>query len=172
MTGQSCLGRRDIRNHDDSHVYPFRPIIPAGMEGPPPYVPPGQRTRRTRNEILPPLPSYEDATKMPSLRQNIPSCNDEDDQVVFNGQSSPIEENPPNLPRQESINSNSSQVSCESATNVSVQGGGRACTIEYESENCAVVHPPSDSINRNMSEQMTSTDNDQLRRESSVRKSL
>jgi hypothetical protein len=67
----------------------------ASDGGPPPYAPPGQRggresrklflilrtpinqiqliilkcsVRRSRNEVLPPLPTYEDATKLPALR--------------------------------------------------------------------------------------------------------
>lgn len=128
--------------------------------GPPPYVPPGQRTRRSRNDVLPPLPSYEDATKMPPLRHHIPSC-DEGDQVVLDGQSSPID---PALPRQESTISNSSQSSSDSAPNP-----GRACSIECDSENRAVIHPVH-SESRNFSEQIP--EESDLTRESSVRKSL
>ncbi|KAE9554513.1 hypothetical protein FO519_002269 [Halicephalobus sp. NKZ332] len=160
-TGQSCLSRRgELRPpHDDPRIYPFRPIGPTMDGGPPPYVPPGQRTRRSRNDVLPPLPSYEDATKMPPLRHHIP-C-DEGDQVVLDGQSSPID---PTIPRQESTISNSSQSSADS-----VQNPGRVCSIECDSENRAVIHSaPSES--RNFSEQIPGESD--LTRESSVRKSL
>uniref|UniRef100_A0A183CFI0 Uncharacterized protein n=1 Tax=Globodera pallida TaxID=36090 RepID=A0A183CFI0_GLOPA len=44
------------------------PFLLSGADaGPPPYAPPGQRVRRPRSEALPPLPSYEDATKLPAL---------------------------------------------------------------------------------------------------------
>lgn len=54
-----------------SAISPFvRSLAPffATDGGPPPYAPPGQRTRRSRNEVLPPLPTYEDATKLPTIR--------------------------------------------------------------------------------------------------------
>lgn len=61
---------------DDHHAitFPFRALamgqqqLPVlNNEGPPPYIAPGYRARRGR-EILPPLPSYDDATKLPAFR--------------------------------------------------------------------------------------------------------
>ncbi|KAI6189668.1 Protein cueball [Aphelenchoides bicaudatus] len=68
----NCLtsGRPDLISPDDPRLYSFRPmsgVIPD--TGPPPYF---QRGRRSR-EVLPPLPTYEDATKLPPLRSNIPN---------------------------------------------------------------------------------------------------
>ncbi|KAL3083144.1 hypothetical protein niasHS_010946 [Heterodera schachtii] len=54
------------------------PFLLSGADaGPPPYAPPGQRVRRSRNEALPPLPSYEDATKLPAL---IPAAQENTDE--------------------------------------------------------------------------------------------
>jgi hypothetical protein len=188
--GQSCLSRRtELRPpHDDPRIYPFRPIGTAVIDGgPPPYVPPGQRVRRSRNEILPPLPSYEDATKMPPLRHNIPG--DEVSEVI-----TPTTENiilsqtdttsHQIIPqRQTSVSSTSTNGSCDSeATTTSgsnhSSGGGRACSIEFDSESRqAVVRqpppPPAPSdANRNLSEQQTATANNDLSRENNARKSL
>ncbi|CAI4225055.1 unnamed protein product [Auanema sp. JU1783] len=44
----------------------FGPFIANGIEGPPPYIAPGSGSRS--NEVLPPLPTYEDATKDLPLR--------------------------------------------------------------------------------------------------------
>ncbi|TKR70206.1 hypothetical protein L596_022258 [Steinernema carpocapsae] len=73
-TGSCALsGRRDMMlSPEDARILQFRPV-PIVEGGPPPYVPPGQRGRSRRNEALPPLPSYEDATKLPPLRQNMGS---------------------------------------------------------------------------------------------------
>ncbi|CAD5224642.1 unnamed protein product [Bursaphelenchus okinawaensis] len=64
---------------DDPRIYSFRQIIPDS--GPPPYIQPGQRRRRSQDEALPPLPSYEDATKLPPLRHNLGEENASDDNV-------------------------------------------------------------------------------------------
>jgi len=56
-------------------MFPFaRGERVLGDGGPPPYIPPGQhrsvggrRAQRQSNEALPPLPTYEDATKLPAL---------------------------------------------------------------------------------------------------------
>ncbi|KAK0408741.1 hypothetical protein QR680_004130 [Steinernema hermaphroditum] len=72
-TGSCAIsgGRRDmIMTPEDARIMHFRPL-PMVEGGPPPYVPPGSRGRTRRNETLPPLPSYEDATKLPPLRQNV-----------------------------------------------------------------------------------------------------
>uniref|UniRef100_A0A0K0E8L7 EGF-like domain-containing protein n=1 Tax=Strongyloides stercoralis TaxID=6248 RepID=A0A0K0E8L7_STRER len=57
--------RRDMYQIDGRRGYQFRNMIP--IEGPPAYYSYDQRRVR-RNEVLPPLPSYEDATKLPPLR--------------------------------------------------------------------------------------------------------
>ncbi|CEF63068.1 Hypothetical protein SRAE_1000133300 [Strongyloides ratti] len=57
--------RRDMYQIDGRRGYQFRNMIP--IEGPPAYYSHDQRRIR-RGEILPPLPSYEDATKLPPLR--------------------------------------------------------------------------------------------------------
>jgi hypothetical protein len=69
-TGCLVASRRgDMISPEDPRIYAFRPIGPADLDGgPPPYIPPGQRRRR--NDVLPPLPSYEDATKLPPLRHH------------------------------------------------------------------------------------------------------
>lgn len=151
-------------------MYPFRPItFPANLDGgPPPYVPPGQRVRRSRNEVLPALPSYEEATKMPSLRSNNGNVLTDESDVVLNGQLTPIQNQ--ELSRQESITSNDSTSTISSTSN-----HGRACSIEYDSENHTVIHQNQpDNVARNLSEQVTSNnpDDKELSRESSLRKSL
>uniref|UniRef100_A0AC34FLG1 EGF-like domain-containing protein n=1 Tax=Panagrolaimus sp. ES5 TaxID=591445 RepID=A0AC34FLG1_9BILA len=193
--GQSCLSRRtELRPpHDDPRIYPFRPIGTAVIDGgPPPYVPPGQRVRRSRNEILPPLPSYEDATKMPPLRHNIPG--DETSEVITPSElPSPTEDTSSHqiIPQRQtsitsSLSSASSNGTCDSdatttsGSNHSGGGGGRACSIEFNSESrqAVVRQPPpppapSDGI-RNLSEQQTiaSNTNTELNRETNARKSL
>uniref|UniRef100_A0A915D744 EGF-like domain-containing protein n=1 Tax=Ditylenchus dipsaci TaxID=166011 RepID=A0A915D744_9BILA len=64
----------------DSRSFPFRSIISTmvGDGGPPPYIPPGHRGRRGRDDSLPPLPSYEDATKLPPLRPNLTEGEEEE----------------------------------------------------------------------------------------------
>ncbi|CAD5231826.1 unnamed protein product [Bursaphelenchus xylophilus] len=64
-----CFATRRGDFVDDPRIYSFRQIIPDS--GPPPYIQPGQRRRRSQDEALPPLPSYEDATKLPPLRHNL-----------------------------------------------------------------------------------------------------
>lgn len=57
-------------DHPPGRPFQFRTLRAAtivGDGGPPPYT---GRGRRGRDEVLPPLPSYEDATKLPPLRQN------------------------------------------------------------------------------------------------------
>ena len=50
-----------------AHEARIAPFLAMGVEGPPPYVVREGRSRQ-RNEILPPLPTYEDATKDLPLR--------------------------------------------------------------------------------------------------------
>ncbi|EYC19258.1 hypothetical protein Y032_0025g1273 [Ancylostoma ceylanicum] len=56
--------RGDVIAPEDLRIAPF---VAAGIDGPPPYVL-HTYTSRMRTEILPPLPSYEDATKEPPIR--------------------------------------------------------------------------------------------------------
>ena len=85
----SAAARRgDLISPDDPRLYSFRPVSSAHLDvGPPPYFQQRSETfflisaivssyflndflsvgRRGR-DILPPLPSYEDATKLPPLR--------------------------------------------------------------------------------------------------------
>lgn len=58
--------RGDVVSPEDARILSFR-AAPVLDGGPPPYLPHPQRGRIRRNEHLPPLPSYEDATKLPPL---------------------------------------------------------------------------------------------------------
>ncbi|GMT09257.1 hypothetical protein PFISCL1PPCAC_554, partial [Pristionchus fissidentatus] len=58
-------GRGDTIRPDGMRTLPFSAL---GIDGPPPYAP-AQRSRGAP-DILPPLPSYDDATKMPASRQH------------------------------------------------------------------------------------------------------
>ncbi|KAK6758866.1 hypothetical protein RB195_016223 [Necator americanus] len=60
--------RGDVIAPEDLRIAPF---IAAGIDGPPPYML-HTYTNRMRNEILPPLPTYEDATKEPPIRLTSP----------------------------------------------------------------------------------------------------
>ncbi|RCN39107.1 hypothetical protein ANCCAN_14952 [Ancylostoma caninum] len=60
--------RGDVIAPEDLRIAPF---VAAGIDGPPPYVL-HTYTSRMRTEILPPLPSYEDATKEPPIRLSAP----------------------------------------------------------------------------------------------------
>uniref|UniRef100_A0A1I8BKW3 MADS-box domain-containing protein n=1 Tax=Meloidogyne hapla TaxID=6305 RepID=A0A1I8BKW3_MELHA len=46
------------------------PFFAVGDGGPPPYTSQTQRVRRSRNDVLPPLPSYEAATKLPVIGES------------------------------------------------------------------------------------------------------
>lgn len=61
--------RADMISPEDTRILPFRaaPILDGG---PPPYVSHPPRGRIRRHEQLPPLPSYEDATKLPPLTRS------------------------------------------------------------------------------------------------------
>lgn len=76
----NCLaaGRRDLISPDDPRLYSFRAVTGVPDNGPPPYF--QHRGRRGNREVLPPLPTYEDATKLPPLRHNM--TNDESEEVV------------------------------------------------------------------------------------------
>ncbi|KAI1720626.1 sushi, von Willebrand factor type A, EGF and pentraxin domain-containing protein 1 [Ditylenchus destructor] len=71
----SAARRVELMTTADDHLpgrpFQFRTLRAAaaivGDGGPPPYT---GRGRRGRDEALPPLPSYEDATKLPPLRQS------------------------------------------------------------------------------------------------------
>ncbi|KJH53625.1 hypothetical protein DICVIV_00053 [Dictyocaulus viviparus] len=54
--------RGDVVSPEDLRIVPF---VAAGIDRPPPYV---LHTYAVRDEILPPLPSYEDATKTTPIR--------------------------------------------------------------------------------------------------------
>ncbi|PIO77680.1 hypothetical protein TELCIR_00165 [Teladorsagia circumcincta] len=56
--------RGDVIAPEDLRIAPF---VAAGIDGPPPYVL-HTYASRMRNDILPPLPSYEDATKDAPIR--------------------------------------------------------------------------------------------------------
>ncbi|VDO22878.1 unnamed protein product [Haemonchus placei] len=56
--------RGDVISPEDLRIAPF---VAAGIDGPPPYVLHSYATRM-RGDILPPLPSYEDATKDAPIR--------------------------------------------------------------------------------------------------------
>ncbi|XGW06671.1 hypothetical protein V3C99_016753 [Haemonchus contortus] len=56
--------RGDVISPEDLRIAPF---VAAGIDGPPPYVL-HSYTTRMRGDILPPLPSYEDATKDAPIR--------------------------------------------------------------------------------------------------------
>ncbi|CAJ0588680.1 unnamed protein product [Cylicocyclus nassatus] len=59
--------RGDVIAPEDLRIAPF---VAAGIDGPPPYV--LHTYGRARNEILPPLPTYEDATKELPIRLSSP----------------------------------------------------------------------------------------------------
>uniref|UniRef100_A0A914KV41 EGF-like domain-containing protein n=1 Tax=Meloidogyne incognita TaxID=6306 RepID=A0A914KV41_MELIC len=54
------------------------PFFTTGDGGPPPYTPQNQRVRRSRNDVFPPLPSYEDATKLPVTGGELQLENEQD----------------------------------------------------------------------------------------------
>ncbi|KAI6213780.1 Protein cueball [Aphelenchoides besseyi] len=60
--------RSDLLSPDDPRLYSFRPVN-AHDHGPPPYF---QHRGRRGRDVLPPLPpSYDDAIKLPPLRNNV-----------------------------------------------------------------------------------------------------
>uniref|UniRef100_A0A7E4V3D6 EGF-like domain-containing protein n=1 Tax=Panagrellus redivivus TaxID=6233 RepID=A0A7E4V3D6_PANRE len=190
--GTQCLSRRvELRPpHDDPRIYPFRPIGTLDG-GPPPYIPPGQRSRRNRHEVLPPLPSYEDATKMPALQ---PGSEDDIDTTTLPdaiATSSAIEtvSSPVALMRQASIISNASSSLSTASAISSISGtssvaAGRACSLELDSATRqAMIHPvvplSAADAERHLSEQLSNNnrtaddgEDGSLKRDSSVRKSL
>uniref|UniRef100_A0A0K0FKH8 EGF-like domain-containing protein n=1 Tax=Strongyloides venezuelensis TaxID=75913 RepID=A0A0K0FKH8_STRVS len=75
--------RRTMHSMEGCRGYQFRNMVP--VEGPPAYYSHDQRRVR-RGEILPPLPSYEDATKLPPLKHggiNMEVTNELDDTPVL-----------------------------------------------------------------------------------------
>uniref|UniRef100_A0A0N4ZSX8 EGF-like domain-containing protein n=1 Tax=Parastrongyloides trichosuri TaxID=131310 RepID=A0A0N4ZSX8_PARTI len=84
--------RRDMYQIEGCRGYQFRSMVP--LEGPPAYYTHEQRRVR-RGEILPPLPSYEDATKLPPLRSNDVNVNENDESTqnpIINNHSNEIQE--------------------------------------------------------------------------------
>uniref|UniRef100_A0AC35TJQ4 EGF-like domain-containing protein n=1 Tax=Rhabditophanes sp. KR3021 TaxID=114890 RepID=A0AC35TJQ4_9BILA len=68
---------------DVGRSFAFRSMMPTDG-GPPPYNPTSHRTRVRRAEILPPLPTYEDATKLPPLRHGGLAVSEVQEEIIEN----------------------------------------------------------------------------------------